>query len=72
MSFESLNLGERLTTLPDGVKAVEFFEKLVMKEMKTIIETKEKSEKIVSQPVSLLLLDINMPQVDGFTAWKQI
>ena len=43
MSFETLNLSDRLITLPDGVKAVEFFQNLVMKEMKTIVESRDKS-----------------------------
>ena len=61
LHFKDIGLSNRLTILNSGKKAVEYFEEL----LKCITDDSNLNEIPRLQPVTLLLLDINMPIVNG-------
>ena len=69
MSFEDLGLANRLTMLTDGQKVIDVFERILHD--LTYLDSDD-LEDFPYQPVVLLLIDINMPLVDGFEAIKTI
>lgn len=65
LNFDDIGLAEKLVLFSNGLEVVNYFTKIlenidVRREEKTV------------QPVSLLLLDINMPILDGFETLKQV
>ena len=67
MNFKELGKPDKLEMFSDGKETVDFFDGL----LNQFEEYRDSSNKTL-QPVSLLLLDINMPLVNGIDALKQI
>ena len=63
MNFSDLGIENKLVQFSNGKDAVDYFRKL-------LDPTDDKQSSIL--PVSLLLLDINMPIVDGLECAKSI
>ena len=62
MSFNDLGLQSKLKIFSNGVETVEYFSNILSHP--GLLESK--------QPISLLILDINMPGLNGFECAKQI
>ena len=62
-----MKIAEKLITFNNGQDVLEYFEKELSKITLESISTYT----LPFQPVSLLLLDINMPILDGFETLKQ-
>ena len=67
LNFKELGKPDKLEMFSDGKETVDFFDGL----LNQFEEYRDSSNKTL-QPVSLLLLDINMPLVNGIDALKQI
>ena len=61
-----MKLPDRLITFSDGKEVIDYFENLL-----NVLDSQGHEERPV-QPVSLLLLDINMPIINGIETLKQI
>ena len=68
LNFNELDKPDKLEIFSDGKETVEFFDNL----LNQFKEDSRDSPSTTLQPVSLLLLDINMPLVNGIDALKQI
>ena len=64
--MNEIGLEHRLKTLSNGLAVVKFFESLFQEEAQNIEDSK------VRQPVSILLLDINMPVLNGYETLIQV
>ena len=62
--FNNVKIRNRLITFPDGQQAVEYF--------KSLIEINKIRTTTKFYPVSLLILDINMPVLNGLQAAEKI
>ena len=60
-----MQIADKLQTFTDGQGVIEHFEKI----LRELPEIKDGNP---VQPVSLLLLDINMPVKDGFQTLKEV
>ena len=67
LNFKELGKPDKLEMFSDGKETVDFFDGL----LNQFEEDRDSSNKEL-QPVSLLLLDINMPLMNGIDALKQI
>ena len=64
LHFADHKLKDRLTTITNGQEAIDFFENLVMDSQTNPTGSG------ACQPVCLLLLDINIPRVDGLSVLR--
>ena len=63
MNFQDMGIPEKLKTFSDGKAVADYFERL--------LDDEESAQECI-QPVSLLLLDINMPIENGIQALVRI
>ena len=62
--FQEKGVESRLIMFPDGDETVKYF--------KSVVEVNQSISTLVFQPVSVLILDINMPVVNGLQAAEQV
>ena len=67
MNFGEMGISEKLIMFSDGQNVAEYFDGIL-----DSIELSHLDEENRVQPVSLLLLDINMPMLTGMEAIKRI
>ena len=65
--MKEAGVADRLSMFGDGKETIDYFKELLVK----ILQDPNKVPDI-SWPVSLLLLDINMPGISGIEATKQV
>ena len=63
--FQTMDIADKLITMNDGKDVVEYFEKY-------LTEIKSNDQVTPLQPVSLLLLDINMPILNGIDTLRAV
>ena len=69
MNFAELGIEENLVVHQDGAAVVQYFEEL----LKSLnINAAGRANKLPLQPVSLLLLDINMPILTGIEVMQKV
>ena len=69
MKFTEIKKSDNLAVFSDGLETIEYFDKVLSEVVSNGFNTFEESS---LQPVSLLLLDINMPKMSGIEALKII
>ena len=73
LKMEHIGMQGRVSIFSDGQETVSHFERILnsIEYNKIEIESLNATEKAI-QPVSLLLLDINMPMLNGFQVLAQV
>ena len=66
MNFQDIGLQDKLVLFSDGKEVVQYFDKILTTELA------KTNSHLPTQPVALLLLDINMPMLDGKETMKLI
>ena len=67
LSMQEAGVANRLSMFGDGKETIDHFNQL----LDNILNDPDKVPEVI-QPVSLLLLDINMPGISGIEATKQV